>query len=86
MGCGQPPNRALWQSAAARELFALMTSLRSLRLPAALSLLLLRGGPAELAPGPWAERSLPPGQRAALLLANLTQAEKLGFLHGGCKG
>ena len=84
MGCGQPPNRALWQSAAARELFALMTSLR--RLLAALSLLLLRGGSAELAPGPWAERSLPPGRRAALLLANLTQAEKLGFLHGGCKG
>ena len=65
-----------------------MTSLRSRRLLAALLslLLLLRGGSAELAPGPWAERSLPPGRRAALLLANLTQAEKLGFLHGGCKG
>ena len=51
-----------------------------------LAALLLRGGSTELAPGPWAERSQPPGRRAALLQANLTQAEKLGFLHGGCKG
>ena len=36
----------------------------------------------QLAPGPWADPSLPPAQRAELLLANLTLAEKVGLLHG----
>lgn len=41
---------------------------------------------AELAPGPWRDASLPPAQRAGMLLAKMNQSEKLGFLHGGCKG
>eukprot|EP01050_Picozoa_sp_SAG11_P010219 SAG11_NODE_1011_length_6195_cov_4.901247_5_plen_325_part_00 len=40
----------------------------------------------ELAPGPWRDSSLPPAQRAEMLLAEMNQYEKLGFLHGGCKG
>ena len=49
-----------------------------------LLLLVLLGmrGESALVPGPWADRSLPPAQRAQLLLANLTLAEKIGFLHG----
>ena len=40
-----------------------------------------------LVPGPWSDNTkLPPLARARMLLANLTQEEKLGFLHGGCSG
>ena len=44
----------------------------------------LAGAPAvQAADRPWDDRSLPPSQRAALAVAQMTQAEKLALVHGG---
>ena len=39
-----------------------------------------------LAPGPWSDTSLPPRQRAALLLKQMNLTEKINYVHGGCDG
>ena len=54
-------------------------------LAAALAAMVLAAvpAPAQAADNPWMNTALSPAQRANLLLAAMTQAEKLTMLHGG---